>query len=304
MLTVGNYHYIRKDFKTKYPSIFGVTPNEFKKQLELLKNTGTFISPNDLINNYEIVLKSKENYILITFDDGLKEQYDLAMPILNDFDMRAVFFVNSSNIEEAKISSVHKIHLLRSIIDSKIIISAINKKQTINLSFADKATAQKIYRYDSKKDSELKYLLNYKLSFSLKEDIVNELFEKYFSENEILNKLYMTKNQIKDLASKGCIGSHSHNHLPLGLLKREIIEFELKHSKMFLEEMTGEKIEMVAYPYGSNEACTEEVATIANKIGYKLGFTVNRDINLNNQNYLLLNRFNCNDIIGGKNYGN
>ena len=26
MLTVGNYHYIRNDYRTIFPSIFGVTP--------------------------------------------------------------------------------------------------------------------------------------------------------------------------------------------------------------------------------------------------------------------------------------
>ena len=81
MLTVRNYHYIRESFETLHPSIFGVTPADFKNQLLLSLNDGVFVKPNEIITNLEEVLKSKENYYLITFDDGLKEQFDLALPI-------------------------------------------------------------------------------------------------------------------------------------------------------------------------------------------------------------------------------
>jgi hypothetical protein len=51
MLTVVNYHYIRNEYRTKFPSIFGVTPTYFRKQLILLKEKGDFISINDLNSN-------------------------------------------------------------------------------------------------------------------------------------------------------------------------------------------------------------------------------------------------------------
>ena len=48
MLTVSNYHYIRDDFTTPYPSIFGVTPSFFKSQLLAIKEIGTYITPQQL----------------------------------------------------------------------------------------------------------------------------------------------------------------------------------------------------------------------------------------------------------------
>ncbi len=302
MLTVSNYHYIRPDFNAKYPSIFGVIPAVFKKQLQLLKNEGDFISPNGFIKNYEAILKSKDNYILITFDDGLKEQYDYALPILLDLDIKAIFFANSNNSEESKISTVHKIHLLRSIIASTVILEDINRITPITLSVKDKNTAHAMYRYDDAGSAELKYLLNYRLSFDVQEEIVENLFNKYFEKEAVLETLYMGKKQIIEIAEQGSLGSHTHNHLPLGLLNSEAINFELEHSKLYFEALTKTKVEMVAYPYGTKEACTQEVALKAKEIGYKFGFTTNRNVNANNDNYLLLNRFDCNDLIGGKNY--
>jgi peptidoglycan/xylan/chitin deacetylase (PgdA/CDA1 family) len=116
MLTVSNYHYIRPKFDAKYPSIFGVNPSQFKKQLLLLRDKGEIIFPQDFISNSKYILESKENFYFITFDDGLKEQYDYALPVLDELGIPAIFFVNSSNFFEKKISTVHKIHLLRSIL--------------------------------------------------------------------------------------------------------------------------------------------------------------------------------------------
>ena len=114
MLTVSNYHYIREDFSTPFPSIFGVTPIAFKSQLEKLKEVGKFVSPKELISNTDEILKAKENYILVTFDDGLREQFELAKPILDDLQIAAMYFINSINFIEKQVSLVHKIHLLRS----------------------------------------------------------------------------------------------------------------------------------------------------------------------------------------------
>lgn len=302
MLTVCNYHYIREDFKTKYPSIFGVTPLAFKEQLLLLRNQGDFISSRDLINSSDTILSSEENYILITFDDGLKEQCDFGLSILNTLNIPALFFANSINYLEKKVSTVHKIHLLRSIIGSEIILKSIENKYKTKLSHLDKTKIKAIYLYDDEKSAVLKYILNFILNHKEQEEIIDELFANYFNESQVLNNLYMTINNLKELADLGYLGSHTHSHYPLGLLKTEHVIEELKHSKSYFETITQSKIETVAYPYGTAEACTAEVSILASVAGYKFGFTTKRGANSNNDDKLLLKRFDCNDLIGGKNY--
>lgn len=302
MLTVANYHYIRENFSTKYPSIFGVTPTCFKKQLLLLKNEGDFIKPNNLISNINDVLVSKDNYFLITFDDGLKEQFEFALPILDELNISAVFFANSRNFEDKKVSTVHKIHLLRSIIEPKDFLNSIENIDKIDFTESDRIKAHTIYCYDDRKSAELKYILNFKMEFGKQEIIINKLFDAYFEEAIVLEKLYMNTENILTLANKGYLGSHTHNHYPLGLLQASSIKFELSHSKLYFEKLTNSKIEIVAYPYGTEETCTNEVANIAKNVGYKIGFTTKRGINTFTENHLLLNRFDCNDLPGGKNY--
>lgn len=302
MLTVSNYHYIREDYKTNYPSIFGVTPLQFKEQLLLLKNSGEFVSADDLISHTDSLINSTEKYILITFDDGLKEQYEFGLSILDSLNIPALFFANSINFEQKKVSTVHKIHLLRSIISSDDFLKSILKIDSSKIKSINTFRAKKIYIYDDEKSAVLKYILNFGLTYAEQEKIISNLFLVYYDEAEVLKSLYFNDLNLIELASKGFLGSHTHSHYPLGLLKAEEVILELQNSKNFFEKLTTTTINSVAYPYGTQESCTVEVAEIAKKLGYKLGFTTNRGVNIGNENKLLLNRFDCNDLVGGKNY--
>lgn len=303
MLSISNYHYIRHDFTADYPSIFGVTPAAFQKQLLLLKNNADFVSAADLLSDGDDILASKDNYFFITFDDGLKEQYELALPVLDSLNVPAVFFANSSNYSEKKVSTVHKIHLLRSKISAKDFLRLLAQQaHSVSLSAAEMRTAESTYLYDDAESAAVKYLLNFKMEFSVQEELINAVFGTYFDENQIRETLYMDESQIIQLGQNRFLGSHTHNHYPLALLPNSQIQYELENSKLFFENLTGSKIYMVAYPYGTKESCTETVADNAKMAGYTFGFTTNRGSNSEANNPLLLNRFDCNDLPGGKNY--
>lgn len=302
MLTVSNYHYIRNSFETKFPSIFGLTASEFDSQLKMLKNTGEFISPNDFVLNSSEVLKSKDNLIMITFDDGLLEQFEYAVPILENHDIPALFFANSHNSELKQISLVHKIHLLRSVVNGKILLDLITEENKLVISKVEELRARQIYIYDDEKSAVLKYILNFKLSFEEQKAIIDKVFNNYFDNEEVFTNLYMTNQQLIYLSKKGFLGSHAHSHQPLGLLDDKMITYELQHSKSYFEALTKTEIPFVSYPYGTKEAVTKKVTEIAKDSFYLFGFTVERGLNVEQQNPFSLKRFDCNDVIGGKNY--
>jgi len=255
-----------------------------------------------LISHTDSLINSAEKYILITFDDGLKEQYEFGLSILDSLNIPALFFANSINFEQKKVSTVHKIHLLRSIISSDDFLKSILKIDSSKIKSINTFRAKKIYIYDDEKSAVLKYILNFGLTYAEQEKIISKLFLVHYDEVEVLKSLYFNDLNLIELASKGFLGSHTHSHYPLGLLKTEEVILELQNSKNFFEKLTTTTINSVAYPYGTQESCTVEVAEIAKKIGYKLGFTTNRGMNIGNENKLLLNRFDCNDLVGGKNY--
>jgi peptidoglycan/xylan/chitin deacetylase (PgdA/CDA1 family) len=296
MLTVSNYHYIRNDFTAKYPSIFGITPEYFENQLIELSKTGSFVSINDLAKDIHKIVDSEENRILITFDDGLKEQFVYAIPILDKHNIPAVFFINSINHIEKRVSLVHQIHLVRSVVSSKELYQNLMDYTNKTLNQEEKQNAIEFYRFDDQLTAELKYFLNVILDLATQEKFIRPLFLEYFNEQEVIENLYMSETEIINLSERGYIGSHTHTHLPLGIYDEKIIQFELETTKNFLENLTGQIINTVAYPYGTKEAATQIVGNIANKVGYKLGFTTNKATNTKEADLLLLSRFDCNDL--------
>ena len=298
MLTVSNYHYIREDFSAPFSSIFGVTPKQFREQLEKLAKLGEFISQEELLKFRDKPLD--RNYVLITFDDGLKEQYQLAKPILDEMGIPFIFFINTSNFEEKQVSLVHKIHLLRSQISSEELLKELQKSCQVTLTPKEKQMAIEHYNYDSEATAELKYLLNLKISVPEQKALAEPLFAREFGEEEVVQDLYFDEDMLQELNRQQVLASHSHQHVPLGQLEPEELRGELKRSQVFFKKNFGKPAKIISYPYGSFAASTG-ISEEVERAGFKLGFTMERAVNKSMEHPYLLSRFDCNDLPGGKN---
>ena len=72
----------------------GIFVNEFEEHIKWIKDKKTF-KMEELKNlNYTL----PKNSILITFDDGYKNNYTLAFPILKKYNMKATIFLNTKFI--------------------------------------------------------------------------------------------------------------------------------------------------------------------------------------------------------------
>jgi peptidoglycan/xylan/chitin deacetylase (PgdA/CDA1 family) len=300
MLITSNYHYIKTSFEAKYPSIFGLTPDLFKHQLNQLTKIGTFVNQKQLLENREHIMRSDEKFLLVTFDDGFKEQFEIAKPILDDLKIPAIYFINSINHLEKKVSMVHKIQLLRSVASPEEITKEI-ENYDIRLNAQEYKKAITHYSYDTNQAAAIKYLLNFKLKITVRDKIITRLFDAYFNELEVVEGLYMTKKQLNILGAESSLGNHTHSHLGLGLYDAKTIYNEIKLTKKFLEDTSVQEIKTISYPYGSPEACMSPVADFAKKLNHEIGFTMNRGISQKEPSFLMLNRFSCSDLPGGKN---
>jgi peptidoglycan/xylan/chitin deacetylase (PgdA/CDA1 family) len=307
MISIINHHYIREDFNSKYPSIFGISPKLFEKKLKLYSNNYSILDQTDLVNILNGEVKNNNKSVLITFDDGLKEQFELAFPILEKYNRKAVFFINTLSLLEPRVLTVHKIHIVRSLIHPSHIIEEFrNFSNALKISFdfeevQTKATMH--YKYDNKESGFLKYVLNFILSEIEKETFINNLFFEVCKLNEehIWSILYMNREQILKLGKLNMIGSHSHDHLPLGQLKKEDQITNVRMSKQILENLIDKPILGFSYPYGNIEA-VKGVAEILKSEGYSYGVTTERALNGEPFNRYTLARLDNNDTTYGKNY--
>lgn len=80
-------------------AFFTVRPEEFEKQLRYLRdNRFTIISLSTLLERLE-QNQSLAHTVVITFDDGYKDNYDVAFPLLKKYKMPATIFLTTNYID-------------------------------------------------------------------------------------------------------------------------------------------------------------------------------------------------------------
>ena len=268
--------------------------------MEYLKKNYKILSQQELI---EIIKASKqydENFLLITFDDGLKEQMQ-AYKILTDMGLCAVFYVPTDPIEDNTCLSVHKIHYIRSILDDNDLYKKMDDEFGIESYSFDRNVLEAQYKYDNQLSRKVKYYLNFVLDENQRNLFINTLFSALVhDEANFASNLYMSDNDVKELSLKGMLGTHSASHKPLSKLSDEMIYADIDKSMKFFKKIDIENIPSISYPYGGKSAVDNRVINQVNKFDFEFGLTMYRGTN--DQEYLssnkmLLRRISCSDLF-------
>lgn len=296
-----NYHYIREK---KYKSgIYPMSLLEFEKQLDDLGKNYNFISQHDLIEKLLNNSFDSNNYCLITFDDGLKEQMD-AVDLMIKKGIPGVFYVTTDAIEKAEVVDVHKLHYIRSILDDKDLYAELDTEFDISGYPFDMDILQKQYRYDDELSQKVKYFINFILSKELRKVFVNKVFVELVANIKLFSKnLYMSTDDLVRLNKLDMLGTHSASHRPLATLQDEEVIKDIQDSMAFFNKNGIEKIKSISYPYGSLSAVDEKTAKLAEEFGFSFGVTMYRGLNNINglkKNPMLVKRVSCSDINNGQ----
>jgi peptidoglycan/xylan/chitin deacetylase (PgdA/CDA1 family) len=95
------YHSVRPYYKgeSNQQDVYDITPELFERELSLLQERGyTTISFEDLRAHFENKVQIPEKSIILSFDDGWKNQYLYAFPLLKKYSMRGTFFIFSGAV--------------------------------------------------------------------------------------------------------------------------------------------------------------------------------------------------------------
>jgi peptidoglycan/xylan/chitin deacetylase (PgdA/CDA1 family) len=86
-------------------------------------------------------------------------------------------------------------------------------------------------------------------------------------------KDYLSKEELRTLARHPLvtIGSHGLYHRHFSKLTKDEAVFELTESKKILAEITGEEIDLLAYPYGDCNRLTEHLSA---ECGYRAAWSI------------------------------
>lgn len=301
------YHYVRPIKDSQYPEIKGLELTDFIKQIDYFRRNFNFITAEQMLECIYENRKIPDNSIVLTFDDGLKDNYLHIFSILKKLDIQGLFFPPAKPIMEHTVLDVHKIHFILAKCKNKTkIIDAIfdlirenkNRYDLKDPSFYYKHLAKQ-NRFDTAEIIFIKRILQRELPIEIREIIIQHLFEKFVTKNEkeFSEKLYLSLDEIKEMKeSHMYFGSHGYSHKWFSYLSKKEKRFEIERSLKFYNKINQNTNNLImCYPYGDYDKETIKELKIRN---FKAGLSVKvGDTLLTRSNAFSLERYDCNDFL-------
>ena len=303
MLLVVTYHYV-SHAQFPYPGIHPLVPEAFRRQVEELGRYFEFISEEDLLSAVDGRGTLPKKACLLTFDDGLREQYLHAVPVLDDLMVPAIFFIPGQPYATHRPLAVHRIHWLRSQTEpsafQKMLLSGCEQLGfSDRLAEAERGTDGK-YFWDDAETKKAKYLLNVLLEGEEKTQLLGLLEAQVEDDSEAyFAGLYMTPSQVNELGRRFGVGTHGYAHEPLSRMAESEVEKDIRRGLDSLSSM-GVNPVSISYPYGYEAAVSPTVFDVSKRCGLRIGFTTERSFNVTLKAPLAYARVDTNDAPGGK----
>lgn len=307
-LTIIVYHYVRGLAQSRFPAIKGRTTEEFKSQLDYIMANYNVCDAEQVLGAARGDCLLPESACWLTFDDGFSDHIETVFPLLRNKSLSASFFPPAKALLENKVLDVHKIHHILAAADSDIdgLIQVIydlirpHRRDFKILSDNDlyEQYSQKEHPFDPPQIVFIKRLLQDGLPSSIREDIVNSLFQRFVEEDEGLfaKQLYVSVDQLRYMRDHGMhIGGHGYEHNRLGELSDEGQELEIRTTCSFLSKVLRQPPNnwIMAYPYGSYNESTIE---LLKKYRCAAALTANVGIVTDLSNLWEMRRIDTNDV--------
>ncbi len=249
------YHGVCHENATRFNTLF-VTEKAFEDHLRFYKKYFNTVSLDDF---YQKKFVNNKFNICLTFDDGFANNYKYVLPLLEKYDIPAIFFITAIRKEGYNI-----------LWNDFLTISSITGPQKLVFN-NEKFSKQKGRTYISELTKKTLAETLRSSGFDEKKKLM-ELMEPYasFEEGNAIED-YWLQMSVEEIREAACsllitIGSHGFYHNDLGRIPAQDMYWELKESKLFLENIIQKQITQLAFPYGNYSADTIEQAA---KAGYE-----------------------------------
>ena len=312
-LTIVTYHFVREIKNSKYPKIKGLEFSAFKRQLDFLENNYKIIDVQKLLDFASSGKNLPENSCLLTFDDGYKDHIEYVLPELLKRKIQGSFFPTFGPIIERDMLDMNCAQFilaccsdyeeLVNLLNQLCLGNGIDEKELNNFwDIMDTKEYIAIYgvanRFDPKKTTYIKRLLQYFLPKEVRTKISKILFKKYVGVDvrKFSEELYMSFDDIKKLVDHGMyVGGHGYNHLWMSKESRKNQEKEINLSLKFLKNIGASvKDWIMCYPHGDYNS---ETLDLLKEKNCSIGLTSKTGLNqLNKNNLFELLRFDTNDF--------
>ena len=243
-------------------------------RVEYLINKFKIVSTNELLESFNHKTTPIRCGVIITVDDGYRDFYLYAFPILKTLGLSATVFLATDFIENRSWLWHDKIKfvLRKTHCDSITLRVGENWRRFGLDNEAKKHSAQiAIFNYCRSLDEKVKENFITELGKQLKVGVPDEVTEEYAP---------LSWNEIKEMSDCGiCFGSHTVTHPILSKLRNKRIEEEVAISKKIIERYIDREVLAFAYPNGREEDYDNRVVEKLRDNGYLCAMTTVSGLN-------------------------
>jgi len=257
------YHSIQNSKKGQtslyYQKVISSSPNDFEKQIIYLKKRFNIIS----LDEYVTIVKNKRiiprNCVIITFDDGYRDNYINAYPILRKYNVPATIFITTGKIgSKEPLWGAKVAYYINSTMASEINLDGIGKYRLDSDSRKLKAIDDIIERL--------------KLINEIKRDIVIDRLAEQLKVEKVdkaADVLFLSWDEIRDISTNSIsFGAHTVSHPNLASISVDQAKREVVESKYRIEVETDRSVNCFAYPYGGLVHFNERIKTMLREAGF------------------------------------
>jgi peptidoglycan/xylan/chitin deacetylase (PgdA/CDA1 family) len=268
-LTVLTFHRVSDQTGPGFdPEVVDTSPERFDRQIALLKRYFTFVDTRDLEAFRQGAQPLPANPVMVTFDDGYRDNHDVALPILKRHGAKAVFFVASRFVDERRLYWWEQVaYVMDRSRGDRLRITYPEPRELSLLTAADRRlTRRTLCRLI--KDTPGLDLDRFLAELQAAAGVTLE------DERALADQLIMTWDHVRALHAAGMdVQAHGHAHRVLQTLTLDEVTADLARARELIGGHLNKEVRAVAYPAGSPVSSTPGLVDAIARSGMTLGFS-------------------------------
>jgi len=271
-LLVLNYHRVGDARKTPYDSgTFSCTTAELDWQIGRLKRKFRIVTLEQAAGIVHGRTKPSGTSVLITFDDGYRDNYDEAFPVLRKHGVPATFFLPTAFVGTDLLPWWDQAAYMVKRSDETCLWLNYPTAPKFELSGTDRSAAVvavlRFFKRTGAADPE-RFLEALETATGV---------ARPGAHNE---RCFLNWDEAREMQTAGMsFGSHTHTHEVLSGLTYERQVEELETSREILESRLGARINALAYPIGKPETFSNDTSRALSAAGYDTAFSFYSGLN-------------------------
>ena len=237
------YHTVSDETLSHIRNVFPYrSVSRFSGDLDYLQRHFRPAGLKEMIRWQEDASSLRQPHFFLSFDDGLREVYEVIAPMLVKKGIPAVFFLNTGFLDNRALFYRYKASLI------------LDRLETIRYSPATAEIMQSRFHLPGRdKRHIVRFIRDVNYDRRTVLDEMAAILELDFDAFLKVKKPYMTSEQVRELAGQGfCIGAHSTDHPDFSLLGMETRLEQFHTSLDFVMKGFGQTSGLFAFPFSDS----------------------------------------------------